>query len=286
MNKTLHIVGFSGGIDSQACARWVLNREDNVLLMNSDAGGNEHPITTAFIRAYSDSIYPVQMVSPLIRDLEGHGTRPGAIRDRRNEFDENAVMRFDDLAYIKGRFPSRKAQFCTQHLKLAPQRRWLRENMPSGVSRIVRYSGVRRSESQKRRRAKAVGHDEYFDCEMRQPLVDWTKQMAFDYIKAHGEPINELYTLGFNRIGCAPCINANKADILAWHQRFPEMLDKVRAWEQRVGYTFFGPIVPGMKINWVDDVVRWAKTARGGKQFSLLPLIERPACESKYGLCE
>jgi len=23
-----HVVGFSGGIDSQACARWVLNRND------------------------------------------------------------------------------------------------------------------------------------------------------------------------------------------------------------------------------------------------------------------
>ena len=39
-----HIVGFSGGIDSQACARWVLNRfpVEDVILLNSDAGGNEH----------------------------------------------------------------------------------------------------------------------------------------------------------------------------------------------------------------------------------------------------
>ena len=41
-----HVVGFSGGIDSQACARWVLNRypAEDVILLNSDAGGNEHPI--------------------------------------------------------------------------------------------------------------------------------------------------------------------------------------------------------------------------------------------------
>lgn len=40
-----HIVGFSGGIDSQACARWVLNRfpKEDVILLNSDAGANEHP---------------------------------------------------------------------------------------------------------------------------------------------------------------------------------------------------------------------------------------------------
>lgn len=46
-----HIVGFSGGIDSQACARWVLNHfpPEDVLLLNSDAGGNEHPLTTEFV---------------------------------------------------------------------------------------------------------------------------------------------------------------------------------------------------------------------------------------------
>lgn len=50
-----HIVGFSGGIDSQACARWVLNRypAGEVILLNSDAGGNEHPLTTEFIAWYS-----------------------------------------------------------------------------------------------------------------------------------------------------------------------------------------------------------------------------------------
>lgn len=47
-----HIVGFSGGIDSQACARWVLNRfpKEDVILTNSDAGGNEHPLTTEFVQ--------------------------------------------------------------------------------------------------------------------------------------------------------------------------------------------------------------------------------------------
>ena len=35
-----HIVGFSGGIDSQAAALWVLNRfpREDVILLNSDAG--------------------------------------------------------------------------------------------------------------------------------------------------------------------------------------------------------------------------------------------------------
>ena len=116
--------------------------------------------------------------------------------------------------------------------------------------------------------------------------MDWTKQMVFDYVKAHGEQINTLYTMGFNRVGCAPCINGNKDDIANWAERFPEMIDKVREYEKRVGTTFYAPTVPGMKINWVDEVVRWAKSARGGRQ-DLFPVMhEREACESKYGLCE
>lgn len=48
---TKHVVGFSGGIDSQACAGWVLDHfpHEDVILMNSDAGGNEHPLTTEHI---------------------------------------------------------------------------------------------------------------------------------------------------------------------------------------------------------------------------------------------
>lgn len=67
------------------------------------------------------------------------------------------------------------------------------------------------------------------------------------------------------------------------------MIDKVRAWEQQVGRTFFASTVPGKEINWVDEVVAWSRTERGGKALSL-PFVELDAragtCSSKYGLCE
>lgn len=281
-----HVLGFSGGIDSQACARWLLNRfpAEDVILLNSDAGGNEHPITTAFVEWYSANVHPVVCLKAIIADLGGRGTRPGATKDRRNEFAEDDLLTFDRLAYIKDVFPSRRKQFCTEHLKLAPQHRWMRENLAGHEWK--RYAGVRREESINRRKRGPVEWDEYFGCELYHPLIDWSKQMCFDYVKLHGEQYNELYTLGFGRVGCAPCVNAGKEDILAWHQRFPEQLDKVREWEKRVGKTFFMPMVPGLEINWIDDVIKWAKTVHGGKQMGLHVLYERPACESDYGLCE
>lgn len=283
MNQNpLHVVGFSGGIDSQACARWVLNREDpaDVVLVNSDAGGNEHPMTMEFIERYSREVHPVVCIQAEVQDMDGRA--PGKIAEF--GLQPTDPLTFPLLAKLKKRFPSRRAQYCTYHLKIVPQKRWIAEHHPD--REIIRYSGVRRDESHKRKETAITGWDEYFDCELRCPIADWTKHMCFDYVQAHDGFYNPLYTLGFNRVGCAPCINSGKDDIRAWVDRAPEMIDKIREWEQQVGRTFFAPCVPGKELNWIDEVVEWSKTEHGGRQVSLAVMYDRPACESKYGLCE
>lgn len=275
-----HIVGFSGGIDSQSCARWVLNRypAEDVILLNSDAGGNENHLTTEFIAWYSRNVFPVITMKAKVGDLwktEGAATVRG--------YDENELLDFPRLIEIKGP-PPRTRRTCTEFLKLAPQRRWIQENLPG--EDYCRYSGVRRDESEGRKNTKLEDWDKYYDCPLYHPIADWTKQMCFDYVKRHGERINQLYTLGFDRVGCAPCILSGKDDLSNWALRFPEEIDKVRSWEQRTGKTFFMSQVPGLKEASIDDMVRWALSARGGRQ-DLFPIMHyREACESKYGLCE
>lgn len=282
-----HIVGFSGGIDSQACARWVLNRypSEDVILTNSDAGGWEDPLTTGFVSWYSENIHPVTATNAIISDMwktSGFAETKG--------LDGTARLTFEDMVRIKGRAPSRKAQFCTEKLKLVPQRRWLKATFgPGGAyegAAYCRYTGVRRDESDARKSSPIFSFDEWFDCDLISPIADWTKQMCFDYVQAAGEQVNPLYALGFNRVGCAPCINSGKDDILNWDMRRPEMIEKIRGLERRTGRTFFAPCVPGMYMNTIDQVLEWAKTSRGGRQ-QLFPILhEREGCESKYGLCE
>jgi 3'-phosphoadenosine 5'-phosphosulfate sulfotransferase (PAPS reductase)/FAD synthetase len=283
-----HIVGFSGGIDSQACARWVLNRypAEDVILTNSDAGGNEHPITTEFVRNYSATVHPVVMVTAIVRDIwETQSDRQGMAG-----MDLDAPLDFPTLMEIKQCPPSRKRQYCTSVLKLNPQRRWIREQFgpagPYAGMAYTRYAGTRRDESVNRRDTPYEEWDTFYDCQLFAPLMDWSKQMCFDYVKAHGESINPLYTMGFGRVGCAPCINSNKGDIANWASRFPEMIDKVRSWEERTGLTFFMPIDRDGERNGVDEVVQWANTKRGGRHVLLPVFQERPTCESRYGLCE
>jgi len=276
-----HIVGFSGGIDSQAAARWVLNRypAQDVILLNSLAGRNEHPLTEEFIAWYSGNVHPVVQVVPLVRDLyaksetiEGKGLAP------------DTELTFELLARLKGRFPARRSQFCTTYLKLEPSRRWIDENITDDY---CRYVGVRRDESVARHDVPEKEWDELFDCMLYRPVVDWTKPQCFRFIKDHEGRWNELYDLGFTRVGCAPCVNSGKEDILRWAQRFPAMIDKVRGWEERTKRTFFPPTVPGKHINWVDEVVSWAGTVHGGRQLGLHVLETRgTGCENKWGFCE
>jgi 3'-phosphoadenosine 5'-phosphosulfate sulfotransferase (PAPS reductase)/FAD synthetase len=270
-----------------------LNRypAEDVILTNSNAGGNEHPITDEFVDWYSANIHPVVRINAIVADI---WETPGFAETK--GLDGSAPLDFGTMMLLKGRGPSRKAQFCTELLKLKPQRRWMRQAFGPGGEYdgcdFVRYAGVRRDESSKRKETPFEQWDEWYDCDLRHPIADWTKKMCFDYVEAHGEQFNPLYKMGFSRVGCAPCINAGKQDILNWATRFPEMIDKIRGWEQMCdeksqrGVTFCPPLIPGQELNKIDDVVEWAKTSRGGRQQPFPIFHEREACESKYGLCE
>lgn len=285
-----HVVGFSGGIDSQAVIRWVRNRygDADTIVLFADAGGNEHRLTYEHVAWYSANVFPVTRIEPIVADMAGRA--PERIAALGLKPDD--PLTFDLMAKIKGMFPKTHIRFCTTHLKLEPQKRWTAANRDTLLADgFERYVGVRRDESSGRANVDFHQYDDMLMCWLHRPIADWTKVMCFDFVKAHGEKWNPLYDLGFSRVGCAPCINSGKEDIRLWATRAPEMIDKIRKWEKEVGYTFFAAgKVPGLDgLNWIDDVVEWAKTKRGGKQYEL-PLLEADAasgvCMNQYGFCE
>lgn len=287
---TKHVVGFSGGADSQATALWVRQRypAEDIILLNTQAGRNEHPVTVAFVNLYSATVFPVTEVVPLVRDL-GKPRAGSKTTERRKAYPDDTELTFGREAELKGGFPARKAQWCTEYLKLVPLRRWMREELYAKGIDCIRYVGLRRDESEGRKDTPDSKWDEYHDCEVRYPIASWTKEQVFAFLKEHGEEVNPLYCHGFSRVGCAPCVNSAKDDVRMWAARFPEMIDKIRGWESRVGKPFFPPCVPGKERNWIDEVVEWSRTVRGGKTRTL-PFVEAEAtngtCVSKYGLCE
>lgn len=154
--------------------------------------------------------------------------------------------------------------------------------------------------------------------------MKWTIAEVLEIHARYGIPMNPLYKLGMGRVGCMPCVMANKPELKAIAERFPEVYDKVAALEAKVGRTFWPPNrTPSKFCSKFDDVEReiedptlteaereagvermvtytervplataydvktWALTDRrqAPGQISIFP-EEVPACQSKYALCE
>lgn len=71
-------------------------------------------------------------------------------------------------------------------------------------------SGLRREQSPTRRQTPFVDYDEKFHLIKICPLIHWSWNDIWDYVKAHDLPYNELHDQGFPSIGCFPCTQPAK----------------------------------------------------------------------------
>lgn len=215
---------------------------------------------------------------------------------------------FLDLCMLKGRFPSRTAQFCTERLKLEPINAIVHPMLADG-HHVVSWLGERADESPKRAAKPMIQrirwHEGGGQLILYRPIHKWSAVDTFAIAKRHGLKNNALYSMGFSRVGCLPCINCEKGEIAQIDKRFPEIIARLAAWEMIVAMvsrrgdsTFFpAPMVPGDPDDFlrasIYRAVEWSKTSRGGKQFDLHQHLMRIQaeqdglmCESAYGLCE
>ncbi len=68
--------------------------------------------------------------------------------------------------------------------------------------------GLRREQSSTRTQNQLVEWDEANGLIKLNPLIDWTEQQVWDYIKQNNVPYNILHDKGFPSIGCQPCTRA------------------------------------------------------------------------------
>ena len=206
---------------------------------------------------------------------------------------------FLDLCMLKGRFPSRKAQFCTERLKTEMAVMFQLELIDAG-HQVISWQGVRRDESEARKHAKKMQRIGPKLWAFR-PIVEWTAMDVFHYLDTQGVEPNRLYFQGMNRVGCMPCINAGKDEIREISVRFPSHLDRISSWETKVSQcskrgfsTFFHKVedLAGetsqtiFSRSKIDQVIEWSRTSRGGRQFNMFADFAEPtACASSYGLC-
>ncbi|MDQ7003385.1 MAG: phosphoadenylyl-sulfate reductase [Ghiorsea sp.] len=94
-----------------------------------------------------------------------------------------------------------KRKLCCQVRKILPLKRAL-----SGAKAWV--TGLRQEQADSRSNMQAVEDDQAFGIKKFNPLIMWTAQDVWDYIKSNDVPYNALHDKFYPSIGCAPCTRA------------------------------------------------------------------------------
>ncbi len=308
--RPVHYISVSGGKDSTAMALLALERAEiykyDLRFVFADTG-NEHPETLKYLD-YLEQKLGIQILR-LKADFSARFKRKRHIigtkwrREGVPEWKINQAMGemypthipFLDLALIKGRFPSRRAQFCTEELKAMIINDVFLKELGAGRPRIYSWQGIRAEESRKRAADPIIAE---YDTKIitYRPIKNWSVADGFNMHRKHDVKPNPLYTQGMRRVGCMPCVNCSKKELRAIGVRFPDVIARIADWEKMVARAskygaasfFHNPKNGNKNTPDIHAAVAWAKTDYGGQQYDLLRESETPtsACSSAYGLCD
>lgn len=281
------IISYSGGKDSQACLIWAVKKfgANNCEAVFCDTGW-ENPVTYSHIETTCEQL-GVALVTVKSKKYDG----------------------FVDMAHKKGMFPATKTRFCTEELKIKP----FIDYILSQYDHLLIMQGIRSQESANRskmerqctyfkyyfepfkngrthyyKKKEVVEWSRKYNADIERPVFDWSGQEVIDYIVANGQKPNPLYSKGFSRVGCFPCVMSRHMDIRMIAKNYPEAIEKIIDAEKFVGRTFFHPGYIPKKFNKdgklpVDVVIKYLKDKN-----ATADIFDEPGatCMSIYNLCE
>jgi len=193
-NKIKIVVPISGGKDSQACLKLALMEYDKSEVMGLFCDTQfEHTLTYSHIDKIS-KIYGVKI----------ERICAGSVKEK--------VLKYK-------RFPGGGARHCTDELKIVPSRVFYKALADRNGGYEVWY-GMRAGESNERakRYMDKINTDIYPPHEVlnkypkylykmgvtfRLPVLDWDTRDVLEFLDGKENP---LYSLGFDRVGCFPCL--------------------------------------------------------------------------------
>lgn len=306
-----HLVNVSGGKDSTATYLLAIESGREFTAVFADTG-NEHELTYEYVATLAE-----RTGGPAIRTVRADFTKALAkhrqyilsewpkqgISDakvqRAAELNTPTGNPYLDLCIVKGRFPSRMAQFCTEELKTIPITTQVVGPMLKRGP-VLQWLGIRREESAKRRKDPRFNHHESGSMLWR-PLIEWTEEQVFAKHYEHGIKPNPLYARGMKRVGCYPCINCGKEELRLIAKHSPEHIARIAEWERIVSEankrslsTFFAattdPVSAANEARGeyagIHVIADWALTTHGGRQYGMF-FDKQPGggCTSDLGLC-
>jgi len=94
-------------------------------------------------------------------------------------------------------------ELCCKINKIAPQKKYMKE---SGIANWI--SGLRKDQGSSRAKHEIFMMDKCGYLRIH-PLVNWTWDNVWDYIRINKIPYNILYDFGYTSIGCYHCTSTN-----------------------------------------------------------------------------
>ncbi|MCP8308869.1 MAG: phosphoadenosine phosphosulfate reductase family protein [archaeon] len=139
-----------------------------------------------------------------------------------------------DLTVVRGRvgffesikhvgLPTRRARWCCDVNKFGPIAKYARDH---GIKAFI--TGLRRDESRRRTFYTLRDRNPMIPVLQINPILDWTIDEVWKYIRIYDLPYNSLYDKGLKRIGCWCCPYKTDDEWAQIQELFPE---KVRYFE-------------------------------------------------------
>lgn len=301
-----HVVSVSGGKDSTTVYLRALELGRPFRAVFADTG-HEHEWTYEFVDRLADrtggpavEVVRADLSERLARHREYILAKwpeegvPDAVVRAAADLHQPTGSPYLDLCILKSRFPSRRAQFCTEWLKTQPIIEQVVLPMLT-AGPVLQWLGIRAEESANRAKQPRFNRHESGSYLWR-PILRWTLADVWAMHTRHGLAPNPLYLHGMSRVGCMPCINCSKGELREVAARFPEHIARVQRWEavvaqasKRGAASFFaaGTDPTDAEGAPIHQVVEWAQTGRGGRQFDMF-FSQQPGggCSSDLALCE
>lgn len=135
--------------------------------------------------------------------------------------------------------PARDYRWCCKTCKLIPILKAMKENYPSGALTLV---GQRKYESLTRAKSPSIWKNKWLPNSINaSPIMDWSSLHVWLYVMWKKAPINPLYQMGFDRLGCWLCPSCELAEFKLVEKIHPELWGKwegkLMKWAKERGYS-------------------------------------------------
>ena len=232
-NFTTYIVSYSGGKDSTATLLWAIDNlpREKLRVVFADTTV-EWPETYQYLN-YIEDVLEIKIDRIQAGDFPLPPTRSGRSR-------ESAAYgtSFYEMVRLVGRWPMARYRFCNTYLKRWPLRLYA-EQFPNPVQ----IEGTRREESSKRANKPQFephGRDNVHGGGLKslpifRPVIDWTKENVWNYLKEHEIRPNPVYNYAI-RCGCWLCPMARRSEVLNFCRVHPEIARTAVKLEQEINH--------------------------------------------------